>query len=185
MRFIEILGPRLVDPFAGSVPLSELFRFNTEKEHVEEILKARNQTLSKTKLTLTASGRGNALTAGGRGRGAGAGAGRRLSLPQSKKGQCDTAAEGGGTDVSNSSNGSCSSERPPRRARPASLPASIENTVFQLHGLEIRMEQEPEGLHRLSESSAEEGDGDYIDTTKLSKTSAAGEAGVNTVKPFA
>lgn len=156
MRFIELISPRLIDPAAGSIPLSNLFRFNTEKEQVEKLLKDRGNSIKQSKYNLVGSptpspssaagagagtslgrspqpspgsGRGNALLFGGGRGGAGRGRGIRSSLPNTRP---------------------ASDKKPPR---PTSLPTAMEDTVFKLHGLDIRTEEVPEGGDQFSDAS--------------------------------
>jgi len=87
LEMINMIGPRLLDPKSKMLELTGRFRFAEDKLTVEEILKARAQTLNATALqqqqqqTSAMGGRGGSILGqgGGRGRGGssrGRGAGR-------------------------------------------------------------------------------------------------------------
>jgi hypothetical protein len=98
ITFIEEIGPRLTDPKAQSQQIIEMFRYSEEKRQVEEVLKARAQTVSKqstfsrgksASVLSTGSGGRGGRGAGGRGAG-GRGAGGRGGM--SKAVSMDTMA---------------------------------------------------------------------------------------------
>lgn len=78
MRFIEIIAPRLIDPAAKASALTGLFRFNNEKNQVEELLRNRGNAINKTKTSVPGGGSVSALARSGRGAGRG-GAGRGVA----------------------------------------------------------------------------------------------------------
>jgi hypothetical protein len=75
ISFIEEIGPRLVDPKAQSSELLDLFRYSEEKRQVEEVLRARAQSVASKQSIFSAGKTG----AGGRGGGGGAGRGSRAA----------------------------------------------------------------------------------------------------------
>jgi hypothetical protein len=85
MEFIKQVGPRLIDPAVSTSKFLDMFRFVEEKMQVEQILKDRNSTLSKTQLANTR--RTSNILSSRAGRGAG-GRGARTSVTT-------TSAEGG------------------------------------------------------------------------------------------
>eukprot|EP00603_Paraphysomonas_imperforata_P006357 CAMPEP_0114420262 /NCGR_PEP_ID=MMETSP0103-20121206/4466_1 /TAXON_ID=37642 ORGANISM="Paraphysomonas imperforata, Strain PA2" /NCGR_SAMPLE_ID=MMETSP0103 /ASSEMBLY_ACC=CAM_ASM_000201 /LENGTH=179 /DNA_ID=CAMNT_0001588735 /DNA_START=49 /DNA_END=585 /DNA_ORIENTATION=- len=74
ITFIEEIGPRLTDPKAKSAQIIEMFRYSDEKRQVEEVLKARAQTVSKQS-SFSRGKSQSVLNTGGGGRG-GRGGGR-------------------------------------------------------------------------------------------------------------
>jgi hypothetical protein len=80
ITFIKMIGPRLTDPKAKSAEIIGMFRYSEEKRQVEDVLKARAQTVSTTAFSVKPAG--GVLAGGGRGAGrggrgpAGRGAGR-------------------------------------------------------------------------------------------------------------
>lgn len=78
LEFIKQLGPRLVDPTAMASTFDGMFRFVEEKMQVEQVLKDRNATISKTQFTNVR--RNSNLLASRGGRGGGAGRGPRASM---------------------------------------------------------------------------------------------------------
>lgn len=80
MEFIKQIGPRLLDPAASTSKFLDMFRFMEEKLVVEQILKDRNSTLSKSQLANTR--RTSNILASRAGRGAG-GRGTRASITAS------------------------------------------------------------------------------------------------------
>lgn len=78
LEFIKQLGPRLVDPTAMTGTFDGMFRFVEEKMQVEQVLKDRNATISKTQFTNVR--RNSNLLASRGGRGGGAGRGPRVSM---------------------------------------------------------------------------------------------------------
>lgn len=86
ITIFSLIGPRLTDPKAKSEYFIGLFRYSDEKLAVEEILKARTQTLASSVFSKVRSGSGptNALSAGrgGRGPGPAGRGGRGLSRQQ-------------------------------------------------------------------------------------------------------
>jgi hypothetical protein len=77
MEFIKQIGPRLIDPAGSTSKFLDMFRFVEEKMQVEQILKDRNSTLSKTQLANTR--RTSNILSSRAGRGAG-GRGARTSI---------------------------------------------------------------------------------------------------------
>lgn len=91
MEFIKQVGPRLVDPAVSTSKFLDMFRFVEEKMQVEQILKDRNSTLSKTQLANTR--RTSNILSSRAGRGSG-GRGTRTSITTSgaESGDHSTAA---------------------------------------------------------------------------------------------
>lgn len=82
LAMICTIAPRLVDPASKSAMLKEMFRFNCDKEKIDEVLQERTRTIQSARFTNTGEGRTPILFAGA-GRGAAGGRGvRRTSAPQ-------------------------------------------------------------------------------------------------------
>ena len=80
---IAMIGPRLTDPKTKTNEFLELFRFAEEKSRVEEILKARANTISSTAFKQnTLAGRGGGRGRGGAGRGTGLSFVSRATVPK-------------------------------------------------------------------------------------------------------
>lgn len=105
IAFIEQVGPRLTDPKAKSQQIIDMFRYSDEKKQVEEILKARAQTVTKS--TFSRGKSQSVLSGGGRGRGGrgaggrGGGGGRGLNKPttSSSPAASSSPSTGGGRGV--------------------------------------------------------------------------------------
>lgn len=69
ITFIKMIGPRLTDPKAKSAEIIGMFRFSEEKRQVEDVLKARAQTVSTSSFSVKPAG--GVLAGGGRGGGRG------------------------------------------------------------------------------------------------------------------
>lgn len=77
LRYIELCGPRLIDPAAKTLALTDMFRFNGEKQQVELVLKTRSEAIAKTMFTTTTQSGGGSILAGRGGSAGRGGRGRR------------------------------------------------------------------------------------------------------------
>jgi hypothetical protein len=73
-----MIGPRLVDPKSRANDFIGMFRYSEEKKQVEDILKARSQSLVGSVMYSPPTG-ANLMSGGGGGRGGGGGAGANRS----------------------------------------------------------------------------------------------------------
>jgi hypothetical protein len=105
-----MIGPRLVDPKSRANDFIGMFRYSEEKKQVEDILKARSQSLVGSVMYSPPTG-ANLMSGGGGGRGGGGGAGANRS---------------GGMKNGNSMAG-----RGPGRGMPSSSQGSNRNTPIE------------------------------------------------------
>ena len=126
LSIIEMIGPRLVDPKSRANDFIGMFRYSEEKKQVEDILKARSQSLVGSVMYSPPTG-ANLMSGGGRGGGSGAGAGAGENRRGGINGN-STAGRGPGRGMMPSSQGS-SHNTPPIE------PISLQNLVIDKEGL--------------------------------------------------